>query len=141
MNRQINTTILWPLTASVTIIKLIAGFVLLAGFLFSLNSTLQAQTPPNAKTHEIYLSHHEFEAWTFKPQPNDRIDIINHSDIAHSIYITAPDGTVTNLDVQLPGATVSWLVPESGDYTLQCWIHPVIHATLSVQTATSLSRR
>lgn len=137
MNRQI----MQPFNALATITKLVGGFVLLAGILLSLNSTLQAQTPAKAKTHNIYLSHHEFEAWTFKPQPNDRIDIINHADIAHSIYITAPDGTVTNLGVQLPGATISWQVPSSGDYTLQCWIHPVIHATLSVETTSRLSKR
>lgn len=138
MNRQILRTFnaLMPI-----ITKLVAGIVLLAGVLLSLNTTLQAQTPAAPKTHTLYLSHHDFEDWTFKPQPKDQIDIINHADIAHSIYITAPDGTVTNLGVQLPGSTVNWQVPDSGDYTLQCWIHPVIHATLSVDATTSLSKR
>lgn len=137
MNRQI----MQPFNALATITKLVGGLVLLAGILLSLNSTLQAETPAKPEVHKIYLSHHDFETWTFKPQPNDRIDIINHADIAHSIYITAPDGSVTNLDVQLPGATVSWQVPDNGDYILQCWIHPVIHATLSVETTSRLSKR
>lgn len=122
-------------------LKCFWGFVLLIGFIFSVSTTLRAEIPVQSETHKIYLSHHEFEAWTFKPQPNDRIDIVNQSDISHSIYITAPDGTITSLDVQLPGATVSWKVPETGEYKLQCWIHPIIHATLSVTATTNLSKR
>lgn len=141
MNRQKNSLIFRPFFRLADINKRIFGIVLLAGMLFSGYASVQAQSADNPKTHEIYLSHHEFEAWTFTPQPNDWIHIVNHSDIAHSIYITSPDGSITNLDVQLPGATVRWQVPDSGDYTLQCWIHPVIHATLSVKKTTSLSKR
>lgn len=141
MSRHINNKILRPFLSLAAMTKLIANLALLAGILFSQNSILQAKTPAPPQTHKIYLSHHEFEAWTFKPQPSDWIEIVNRSDIAHSIYITAPDGSVTNLDVQLPGATVRWQVPNNGDYILQCWIHPVIHATLSVETTSRLSKR
>lgn len=141
MNRQINNENLQPLTRFSNVTRVIVGLILLTGILLSLNYPLQAQTSAKSEIHKIYLSHHEFEAWTFTPQPNDWIHIVNHSDIAHSIYITSPDGSITNLDVQLPGATVRWQVPDSGDYSLQCWIHPVIHATLSVKTTTSLSKR
>lgn len=85
------------------------------------------------QTHLIWLSHHEFESWSFTPHPNDTIDIINHSDISHSIYVTYPDGTVENLGVQVPGETVSWTVPAAGNYLLQCWIHPVIRSSLVVK--------
>ncbi len=140
MNLKIKTNFSKPFFPSISI-KWFCGLVLIIGFIFSVSSTLQAETKEQSETHKIYLSHHDFEAWTFKPQPNDRIDIVNQSDISHSIYITAPDGTITNLDVQLPGATVSWKVPATGEYKLQCWIHPIIHATLSVTATTNLSKR
>ncbi len=81
---------------------------------------------------ELSLTHHEFEDWTFSPKVNDKVLINNKSDIAHSIYITYPDGTVVNLGVQLPGETVTWNIPAAGDYRLQCWIHPVIRADMTV---------
>lgn len=92
-----------------------------------------------AETHQITLSAHEFEAWTFTPKPDDKIDITNHSDISHSIYISYPDGTVENLGVQTPGEKVSWTVPAAGEYILQCWIHPVIRASMTVANSASMS--
>jgi hypothetical protein len=107
----------------------------LAVFMVSACSTLRDAPARDVSTHQMSLSHHEFEAWTFLPLPRDRIEIINHSNIAHAIYITYPDGTVVNMGVQLPGATVNWTVPDDGDgeYLLQCWIHPIIRATLTVK--------
>jgi hypothetical protein len=105
---------------------------LLVAFIIGAGSTLDAAAE-EVTTHHISVTHHEFEAWSFVPKPGDRIAITNHSDISHSLYITYPDGTVVNLDVQLPGATVYWTVPEGeADYLFQCWIHPIIRATLKV---------
>jgi len=87
---------------------------------------------------ELTLTHHEFAAWDFSPAPGDTIVITNQSDIAHAIYVTYPDATVITLTehVQLPGTTVEWVIPDvPGDYLLQCWIHPIIRAKLSVGTA------
>jgi len=87
---------------------------------------------------QMALAHHEFKEWDFSPKPGDTITILNQSDIAHAIYVTYPDGTVITLTehVQLPGATVKWVVPDTpGEYTLQCWIHPIIRTTLIVSTA------
>lgn len=81
---------------------------------------------------QLFLTHHDFEDWTFTPQANDKVLITNKSDIAHSIYITYPDGTVVNLDVQLPGETFTWTIPAAGEYLLQCWIHPIIREKMTV---------
>ncbi|MGP1717196.1 MAG: methylamine utilization protein [Methylophilus sp.] len=85
-------------------------------------------------THTMTLSHHEFAAVDFVPQAGEKILIINGSDIAHSIYVTYPDGNVVNLGVQLPGAKRTWVIPKGaqGEFLLQCWIHPIIRAQLFV---------
>ena len=82
--------------------------------------------------HNMSLTHHDFEDWSFTPSANDTLAITNKSDVAHSIYVTYPDGKVVNLGVQLPGETVSLTIPAAGDYLLQCWIHPVIRAEMTV---------
>lgn len=81
---------------------------------------------------QMFLTHHDFEDWTFTPKVNDTVLITNNSAISHSIYVTYPDGSVVNLGVQLPGATVTWIIPATGDYLLQCWIHPIIRAEMTV---------
>jgi len=81
---------------------------------------------------ELSLTHHDFDEWHFTPQVNDKLLIHNKANIAHSIYVTYPDGKVVNLGVQLPGETVSLTIPAAGDYLLQCWIHPVIRAEMTV---------
>lgn len=103
--------------------------------LASMLAMQQAVADPDAgvTTHKMILSHHEFEPWDFKPKAGDRIEITNTSDIAHSIYITYPDGKVVTLgDVQLPGQSVVWEVPADGEYLFKCWIHPVINAKMKV---------
>lgn len=107
-----------------------------AGTLFlvscaTMNSPADSTSAP---THTMTLSDHEFAPVDFVPQAGDRILISNHSDISHSIYVTYPDGTMVNLGVQTPGKTVSWVVPKEakGAFLLQCWIHPIIRATLDV---------
>lgn len=90
---------------------------------------------PGAKLHKMTLSHHELEAWSFVPKRKDRIEIENRSDITHALYVTYPDGTVVNLEIQIPGDIVSWTVPEDaeGEYVFRCWIHPVIRAKMMIQ--------
>lgn len=96
-----------------------------------------ASVPPTPD-HQLALNHHEFMAWDFVAKPGEQISITNQSDIAHSLYITSPAGQVVNLGVQLPGRTVYWRIPRdgAGDYLIQCWIHPIIRATLQVQSQT-----
>lgn len=107
--------------------------VFAVGLMLCLFSTL-SQAQEQGRIHQMSLTHHDFEAWTFTPRANDEIVITNGSDVTHSIYVTYPDGTVVNLGVQLPGETVTWEVPEAGDFLFQCWIHPIIRAQMTVQT-------
>jgi len=90
---------------------------------------------PGAQLHKMTLSHHELEPWSFVPKRKDRIEIENRSDITHALYVTYPDGTVVNLEIQIPGDLVSWTVPDDaeGEYVFRCWIHPVIRAKMLIQ--------
>lgn len=106
-------------------------------FLVSCASTHGTDSVSNSTsgpTHTMTLSDHEFAPVDFVPKAGDRIVINNHSDISHSIYVTYPDGSMVNLGVQTPGTTVTWMVPDDakGAFLLQCWIHPIIRATLDV---------
>jgi len=89
---------------------------------------------PGATLHKMTLSHHELEAWSFVPKRKDRIEIENRSNITHALYVTYPDGTVVNLEIQIPGDVVSWTVPDDaeGEYVFRCWIHPVIRANMTI---------
>ncbi len=91
--------------------------------------------PPGASLHKMTLSHHELEPWTFVPKRKDRIEIKNTSNLTHALYVTYPDGTVVNLEVQIPGDVVTWNVPEDadGEYLFRCWVHPVIRAKMTIQ--------
>lgn len=95
-----------------------------------------ADTPlaSGASIHKMTLSHHELEAWSFVPKRKDRIEITNRSEITHALYITYPDGTVVNLEVQIPGDVVTWTIPDDaeGEYWIRCWIHPVIRANMTI---------
>ena len=104
--------------------------------LLSITHPLKVVAGEEVATHRMILSHHEFEPWSFEPRAGDLIEITNTSDIAHSIYITYPDGQVLTLgDVQLPGQSVTWKIPADGEYLFKCWIHPVINAKMQVQPA------
>lgn len=90
---------------------------------------------PGAVLHKMTLSHHELEPWSFVPKRKDRIEIKNLSNITHALYVTYPDGTVVNLEIQIPGDVVGWTVPEDakGEFVFRCWIHPVIRAKMLIE--------
>lgn len=90
---------------------------------------------PGATLHKMNLSHHELEPWSFVPKRKDRIEIKNLSNITHALYVTYPNGTVVNLEIQIPGDIVSWTVPDhaEGEYIFRCWIHPVIRASMIIK--------
>lgn len=113
---------------------LVMSVCLMLPSLLTMNKA-EAEQAAEVKTHKMLLSHHEFEPWNFTPKSGERIEIINQSDIAHSIYITYPDGKVVTLgDVQLPGHSAVWEVPADGEYLFKCWIHPIINAKMKVQS-------
>ena len=106
-------------------------------FIISLYSSgLYAEPENKSETHKVSITAHEFEEWSFTPRPGDIIEITNRAKISHSIYIINSDGETINIDtklfVQIPGSTIKWTIPAAGEYTLKCWIHPSIHATLLV---------
>lgn len=108
------------------------GMMLILTTLLSVTSNAEQAVVSGEVVRHLSLTHHDFEKWTFTPKVSDKILITNNADISHSIYITYPDGSVVNLDVQLPGKTVTWVVPGPGDYVFQCWIHPIIRAEMTV---------
>lgn len=108
------------------------GLALIIFTLLSMAVNAEQASNSGPVVHNMSLTHHDFEDWSFTPSANDTLAITNKSDVAHSIYITYPDGTVVNLDVQLPGETFTWTIPAAGDYLLQCWIHPIIRSELTV---------
>lgn len=97
---------------------------------------LGVESDKQPTTHNIFISEHEFEDWSFIAHPDDIIEITNRAKISHSIYIISADGGIITIDpkvyVQTPGTTIKWKVPASGEYTLKCWIHPSINSTLLV---------
>jgi len=105
-----------------------------------LSTQLYAEAENLAETHNINISQHEFEPWSFTANPGDIIEFVNHSNISHSIYIITSDGEIINIDqklyVQTPGVSIQWTIPSAGEYTLKCWIHPSINATLLVPEPT-----
>ncbi len=108
------------------------GLALIIFTLLSMAVSAEQAGDSGPVVHNMSLTHHDFEDWSFTPSANDTLAITNKSDVAHSIYITYPDGTVVNLDVQLPGETFTWTIPAAGDYLLQCWIHPIIREEMTV---------
>lgn len=113
----------------------VRNFMLLAAFMIFTCSNAYAENI--FQTHHMRLTHHDFEPWSFKPKANDVIVITNESAIAHSVYVTHPDGTVENLTddsaVQVPGGVITWRIPKEGEYLFQCWIHPVINEYMIVE--------
>ncbi|MDO8825159.1 MAG: hypothetical protein Q7V21_01000 [Methylophaga sp.] len=119
--------------------RFILSLLISASFItcvYSMQPHAEHPKEAESKIHKVYLLHHDFEFDVYTASPGDIIEIINQSDISHSVYIETPDETIINIDeklyVQTPGVSVRWKVPESGEFTLRCWIHPIIHATLLI---------
>lgn len=131
MHISLLSAVLRKLSAWIAVYALLVVAALL---LVSCTASVKHMATP---AHTMTLSDHEFAPVDFVPKPGEKIQIINHSDISHSIYVTYPDGSMVNLGVQTPGKAVSWVVPADakGEYVLQCWIHPIIRAKLLVDVA------
>lgn len=106
---------------------------------------IHAVADDQPEIQHINISNHEFEFKSYSASPGDTIEITNQSDISHSIYIITAEGDIINIDeklyVQTPGVSVKWQIPEPGEYTLKCWIHPSIHATLIVPDSADSSNQ
>ncbi|WP_292360738.1 MULTISPECIES: hypothetical protein [unclassified Methylophaga] len=119
----------------ISILNIVIAASVITSF-YSIPLHAEVQKEAETKIHKVYLLHHDFEFDFYTASPGDIIEIINQSDISHSVYIETPDEKIINIDeklyVQTPGVSVRWKVPESGEFLLRCWIHPVIHATLLI---------
>jgi hypothetical protein len=52
--------------------------------------------------------------------------------MTHNLYVTYSDGTVDNLDTQIPGSKKTLTFRVAGPATIRCWIHPIIRLDLEI---------
>jgi hypothetical protein len=53
--------------------------------------------------------------------------------MTHNLYVTYSDGTVDNLDTQIPGSKKKLTFRVAGPATIRCWIHPIIRLDLGIE--------
>lgn len=89
----------------------------------------------HAEEHTIVIHHMEIQSVGETMRVGDVVTFDNQSDMAHNLYITYPDGTVDNLDTQVPGTQKSLTLRQTGPATIKCWIHPIINAQFEILPA------
>lgn len=94
-------------------------------------------TGAHAEEHTVVIHHMEIQSIDATIRVGDTLAFHNQSDMAHNLYIVYPDGTVDNLDTQVPGTTKSLKLRQAGPATIKCWIHPIINAPLEILPADS----
>jgi len=92
----------------------------------------------HAEEHTIVIHHMEIQAISGTMRVGDVVTFDNQSEMAHNLYITYPDGTVDNLDTQIPGTRKSLTLRQAGPATIKCWIHPIINARFDISPAEQL---
>ncbi len=85
-----------------------------------------------AAEHEIPITHMEFDPVEGDFREGDTVHFVNRADIAHNLYLTYEDGSMTNLDTQVPGTTRTVVLEKVGTVIVRCWIHPIIRLELQV---------
>ena len=55
-----------------------------------------------AAEHTLVMHHMELQPLQMTPRVGDVITFDNQSDMTHNLYVTYSDGTVDNLDTQIP---------------------------------------
>ncbi|HRO49201.1 MAG TPA: methylamine utilization protein MauL [Hyphomicrobium sp.] len=80
----------------------------------------------SAAEHTVVLHHMELDKIEGEMRVGDVVAFDNRSDMAHNLYLTYSDGTVDNLDTQVPGVTRSLTLRVAGPAVIRCWIHPII---------------
>lgn len=86
-----------------------------------------------AGEHTIVIHHMELQEIEGTMRVGDTVTFDNQSDMAHNLYITYADGTVDNLDTQVPGTRRALTLRQAGPATIRCWIHPIIKAEMEIQ--------
>jgi len=85
-----------------------------------------------AAEHTVVLHHMELARIEGAMRVGDRVTFDNRSDMAHNLYITYADGTVDNLDTQVPGMKRTLSLRAAGPAVIRCWIHPIIKSELVI---------
>jgi plastocyanin len=89
----------------------------------------------HAGEHTVVIHHMEIQAIDAEMRVGDVVTFDNQSDMAHNLYLTYPDGTVDNLDTQVPGTQKSLTLRQGGSAVIKCWIHPIINAQIEILPA------
>ncbi|HML42660.1 MULTISPECIES: hypothetical protein [Hyphomicrobium] len=94
----------------------------------------------HAAEHRVVIHHMELQAIEGVKHVGDVIIFDNQSDMAHNLYITYPDGTVDNLDTQVPGTQRKLTLRQAGPAVVRCWIHPIIKAEFEILPASAAQK-
>jgi plastocyanin len=95
----------------------------------------------HAGEHTIVIHHMELDQIEGTMRVGDTVTFDNQSDMAHNLYITYADGTVDNLDTQVPGMQRTVKLRLAGPATIRCWIHPIIKAELEIEEQAEPEKR
>lgn len=86
----------------------------------------------HAAEHTLVMHHMELEEITVTVRVGDVINFDNRSDMTHNLYVTYSDGTVDNLDTQVPGVQRKLTLRIAGPAVIKCWIHPIIRLEMEI---------
>ena len=82
--------------------------------------------------HTLVMHHMDLEEVTVPVRVGDVINFDNRSDMTHNLYVTYSDGTVDNLDTQVPGTQRKLTLRVAGPAIIKCWIHPIIRLEMEI---------
>lgn len=85
-----------------------------------------------AAEHTLVMHHMELEEMATPVRVGDVINFDNRSDMTHNLYVTYSDGTVDNLDTQVPGTQRKLTLRVAGPAVIKCWIHPIIRLEVEI---------
>ncbi len=94
--------------------------------------TALASISAHAEEHTIVVHHMELQMIEGTMHVGDVLTFDNQSDMAHNLYVIYADGTVDNLDTQIPGTQKKLTLRQAGPAVVKCWIHPIIKAEMSI---------
>jgi len=86
----------------------------------------------SAAEHTIAITHMELQEIKEELRVGDVVTFVNEADMAHNLYITYEDGSVDNLDTQVPGMKRTVTLKHAGPAVIKCWIHPIIRADIEI---------
>jgi plastocyanin len=105
----------------------------LSAALFVAFAALLAAAPARAREFTVVIHHMELQQLPDDAAAGDVLTFSNEAEMAHNIYIVYPDGSVDNLDTQIPGVKKSVTLKQPGTATVRCWIHPIIKRELMIR--------